>query len=238
MDKNTDKPLGRKSYGSIPHLPNGRLGPMDYHIHEGQARILTEKTRDKRDRVIVTEKLDGACVAVANIDGQIVALGRSGHRAISSPHTHIQLFSKWVTQNTDRLKQAIPNGARLAGEWLAMAHGTIYADNGDEPFVPFDLLIENKRCTFNEFIDVASDCELRPAQILSDGPPVSVDDALKLLGERGHHGALEPAEGAVWRVERDGQFDFIAKFVRHEKVDGKYFESSPVWIRSAGLLDG
>jgi hypothetical protein len=34
------KPLGRKSYGSIPHLPGSRLGPGDYCISEGQAPIM------------------------------------------------------------------------------------------------------------------------------------------------------------------------------------------------------
>ena len=74
------KPLGGKAYGSIGHLPNSRLGPGDWHIHEGQMRILTEKPR-KGDRIIITEKLDGACMAVANIDGEIVPLTRAGYRA-------------------------------------------------------------------------------------------------------------------------------------------------------------
>ena len=33
------KPLGRKAYGSIPHLPGSRIGPGDHHCHEGQRRI-------------------------------------------------------------------------------------------------------------------------------------------------------------------------------------------------------
>lgn len=31
-------------------------------------------------------------------------------------------------------------------------------------------------------------------------------------------------EGAVWRVERKGVVDFLAKYVRHGKVDGKYID--------------
>jgi len=34
--------------------------------------------------------------------------------------------------------------------------------------------------------------------------------------------ALDPVEGAVWRVERRGAVDFLAKFVRPEKLDGCY----------------
>lgn len=59
------KLIGGKGYGSIGHLSGSRLGPSDSTIHFGQERILTEKARDKHDRIIVTEKLDGSCVAQA-----------------------------------------------------------------------------------------------------------------------------------------------------------------------------
>lgn len=77
-----NKPLGGKSYGSIPHLLGSRLGPKDHHIHEGQHKICTERLRDNKDVIIVQEKLDGSCTAVAKINGEIVALGRSGYTAI------------------------------------------------------------------------------------------------------------------------------------------------------------
>ena len=47
------KPLGKKAYGSIALLPNSRVTPADHHCHEGQARIATEKQRDRHDEVIV-----------------------------------------------------------------------------------------------------------------------------------------------------------------------------------------
>lgn len=58
--------------------------------------------------------------------------------------------------------------------------------------------------------------------IIHSGPSISID-AVKELISYSHHGAIDPVEGAVWRVERDGQVDFLAKWVRPEKVDGKYF---------------
>ena len=79
------KPLSRKAYGHIGHLPGSRLGEGDHHVHEGQARICTLKARDKHDRIIVQEKVDGSCCAVAKIDGAIVPLIRAGYRAEQSP---------------------------------------------------------------------------------------------------------------------------------------------------------
>ena len=56
------KPLGMKAYGSIGHLPESRRGPGDHQIHEGQARICTEKARDKHDfmaKYVRPDKIDG-----------------------------------------------------------------------------------------------------------------------------------------------------------------------------------
>ncbi len=51
------------------------------------------------------------------------------------------------------------------------------------------------------------------------------------LGTYGFHGALDPVEGVVWRVEHRGKVDFLAKFVRPDKVDGLYLEKGApiVW---------
>src|SRR3989442_5967093 len=80
------KPLGIKAYGSICHLPGSRLGPGDHKLNPGQAKILTEKTRDKHDLIIVQEKLDGSNVAVARVSSQLIPLGRAGYPAISSKY--------------------------------------------------------------------------------------------------------------------------------------------------------
>ena len=73
-----------------------------------------------------------------------------------------------------------------------------------------------------------------PPAVLHRGGPLSITDAMALLAEYGFHGATEPVEGAVWRVERNELIepgkggarrrvvDFLAKFVRPDKVDGTY----------------
>ena len=214
------KPLGKKAYGSIPHLQGSRTGPKDYHIHEGQALICTVKARP-HDRVIVTEKLDGSCVAVAKVDGQIVPLIRAGYAASSSPHKQHHLFVDWVSQNAQQF-EFLPEGWRLVGEWLAMAHGTIY-EYGD-PFVAFDLFnADNNRLPYDTFKAAVISADIDFAHVISDGPPISIEDVLDALGDNGFHNALEEVEGAVWRVENNGKFDFMAKYVRSSKIDGKYF---------------
>ena len=219
------KPLGRKAYGSIGHLPNSRLGPGDHSVSEGQALICTKKARDKHDLIIIQEKLDGSCCAVARIDNLLVPLGRAGWTAVSSPHFQHRLFDSWVMENSDRFSW-LREGERVVGEWLALAHSTRYK-LWHEPFVPFDIMrIDkpyDKRALFNEFSErIVATCLVTPF-VVSVGGPMAAEFALKSAQERNYHGAIDPIEGVVYRVERQGRVDFLAKFVRADKVDGKYF---------------
>jgi hypothetical protein len=221
------KPIGRKNYGSIPHLPSSRMGPADRKISEGQARIATLKLRDKHDTVIVQEKLDGSNVGVAMQDGKIFALTRSGYEAHTSPYQQHHEFSEFVKANEERFRSVLTDGCRLCGEWLTDAHGTIY-DLPHEPFVAFDLICgKNKRTTYLAMKETIGGSFVMPYEI-SVGPAVSVADALEALGKFGKHGATEQIEGAVWRVERKGIVDYLCKYVRPDKVDGKYMNGERI----------
>jgi hypothetical protein len=229
------KPLNGKAYGSIGHMPQSRVGPGDWHVHEGQARICCEKPR-KGDRIIVTEKLDGACMSVANIDGQIVALSRAGYAASDALYEHLREFVPYVERNRDRFSALLSPGERVVGEWLAMAHGTIYDPyhDGFAPFIPFDIFRGNGRILRDEFVSSCDRVGLTTAHCVHDGvEPMSIEAAVEALGPRGFHGSTEAVEGAVWRVEREDRVDFLAKFVRKDKIDGAYLPNiamrDPIW---------
>lgn len=214
------KPLGRKNYGSIGHLPCSRMGPADHACHPGQQRICVEKSRDRHDLIIVTEKLDGSNVGIANVDGQILALGRAGYLAQTSKYEQHQLFADWVRRDRQRWCGALRPGQRLVGEWMAQAHGTRYAlPHG--PFAAFDLMEGERRLPFDTLAAVCAAHEIPMPRLLHRGGPLSVEAAMALHGA-GDHGCLDEPEGAVWRVERNGQFDFMAKWVRPDKIDGKF----------------
>jgi len=223
MSRATIKPLGGKCYGSIPHLPGSRVGPGDYTITPGQARILTVKPRDAKDRIIVSEKVDGSNVGVARVDGVLIPLIRAGYAALSSQYEQHQLFAAWIFERLNQFEWLI-DGQRVCGEWLAQAHGTRYQLRHD-PFVVFDVFTGDQRWPYDAMQAAINTHGLIATHLLSDGPPVSIDRAMSLLGEYGHHGAIDPAEGVVWRVEHDGKVDFLAKYVRPGKVDGSYLSS-------------
>lgn len=214
------KPLGIRAYGHIPHLSDSRMGPGDHHCHEGQARICTERVRDRHDEVIVTEKLDGTCVAVARQGDTLCALSRRGYLCASSPFEMHHVFGAWVEQNSQRFFDLLYDGSRIVGEWLAQAHGTRYKLTG-EPFVAFDLMVGHERLAYGDFLARIGGRLVVPHE-LHRGGALSIPEALARLGQHGFHGAIDAVEGAVWRVERRGRFDFLAKYVKPWKVDGCY----------------
>ncbi|MGB8698962.1 MAG: RNA ligase family protein [Thermosynechococcaceae cyanobacterium] len=247
------KPLGIKNYGSIAHLPNSRMGEGDHKCPEGQASIATFKTRDKHDRVIVQEKLDGSNVGVALVNGVLCPLGRAGYLAAESPYEQHWRFAEWVFSQQDRFLAVLHEGERLCGEWLMQAHGTRY-DLPHEPFVVFDLMHGSKRSTYAELSQRVSNYEFVLPRLLHEGTPFSLEAALDAIAISGH-GAVDPVEGAVWRVERNvlvdpgrggerrWDVDFLVKYVRPDKIDGSYLpgvngHTEIIWNTSRQVAQG
>jgi hypothetical protein len=226
------KPLGIKSYGTIPHLEGSRITPSDKHCHEGQTRIATIKPRDRHDVVIVQEKVDGSNVGVALFNGEILALTRAGYLAHTSPYEQHWHWDNWVKANESRFRYVLNEGERICGEWIMQTHGTKY-NLWHEPFVAFDLMKEHERLPVHELQNRLIRGNFVMPHILHEGQPITIDYALSLLGEHGFHGAIDKAEGCVWRVERQSKVDFLVKFVRPDKTDGIYLpevsKQQPVW---------
>lgn len=225
------KPLNRKNYGSIAHLPCSRMGPADHACHAGQQRIATEKARDRHDVIIVTEKLDGSNVGIARVEDHICALGRAGYLAQTSKYEQHQFFAAWVRGREGFWREVLSPGERLVGEWMAQAHGTKYTLPLG-PFAAFDLMAGESRLPFAALKDRCEKFCIPMPRLLHVGAALSVEQAMALHGD-GAHGCLDDPEGAVWRVERRGEYDFMAKWVRPDKVDGKYLPEvsnlPPVW---------
>ncbi|MDY7232563.1 RNA ligase family protein [Hyalangium rubrum] len=217
------RPLGGKAYGSIPHLPGSRTGPADRHLAPGLARRCTDTARDGAEHVVVLEKLDGSCVAAARLGDTLVALGREGRLAAHSPNEARRLWAAWVAANADRFLAILQPGERLVGEWLALAHGTRYA-LPHEPFVCFDLMRERERLPWRELVERARAGGFVTPGLVHEGGALSIEAAMERLRGGGFHGAVDPVEGAVWRVERrvgeTVRVDFLAKYVRPDKIDG------------------
>lgn len=217
------KPIGIKNYGSIPHLSNSKLGEGDYYIGEGQERILTIKARDRHDNILVFEKYDGSNVGIAKFKNKIFALTRAGYEAKTSPYKQHHYFANWVRKRELLFDDMLKNGERITGEWLAQAHGLVYKIEV-EPIVFFDYFTpDNERNLFEELGSKAIEYGLQLPRKLHEGQPITVDQLLPVLNEKTKGiESVELPEGMVYRVERKGKVDFLAKWVRKDFTTGKY----------------
>lgn len=218
------KILGHNSYGSIPHLKSSKFGMGDYAIPSGQEKILTKQSRDHRDVVIVTEKLDGSNVAIYKApDGAIVPLTRRGYHCWESPYKQHHLFAKWVEQRTSFFQERLSCEERLCGEWLVQAHGIKYnLVDSLSVFAPFDIMVGHHRSSYLDLTWRFGDALTLP-RLISYGPSVSVKWVSSVLKQPSSSHYCTKPEGAVWRVERAGAFDFMAKWVRPDMECGQYF---------------
>jgi hypothetical protein len=212
-----DKPLGKKAYSKIPHLPGSRTGSSDRVAPLQLAQRCTVKC-GPGETVVVQEKLDGSCVAVALLGGEVLALGREGWRAELSDNPGRRMFARWVTVHAARFAEVLREGEWMVGEWLALAHSTRYRLS-HEPFVVFDVCSGDGALSTAQLDERLGPKFARP-HVLHRGEAVSLEVIDARLGELGHHGALDRAEGAMWRVERGDAVVTRAKFVRPGKTDG------------------
>lgn len=215
------KPLGGKAYGSIGHLPNSKLGPGDHSIGEDQAALLTHRINPQhhKSRVVVQQKIDGACCAVAKIGGVVVPLGRAGYPAATAPHQHVRDFHAWAMARRDAFDALLSEGERVVGEWLGAQHAIAYLIRSDaHKFVAFDLMRGRTRCLHDETASRVEAVGLVAAHTIHVGAPLPVTDAwLRLLLVRGGFGVLSyqaDPEGLVYRYEHKGMVKFLGKWVR------------------------
>jgi len=134
-----------------------------------------------------------------------------------------------------RLSAGTRQGPEASATETIHAHGTRYALM-HEPFVAFDLMVGHERLPYAQFWSRAGAFFPTP-HVVHVGGSFGVAETMAALGSTGFHGALDPVEGAVWRVERETKdvwaVDFLVKWVRPDKVDGLYLPEvtggEPVW---------
>jgi hypothetical protein len=240
------KPLNGKCYYHIPHLSGSKRGSGDHTCNIGDEIRATVKVKDRHDRIIVQEKLDGSSVGVVKLDdGYCMPLIKSGYMACHSKYVfHRRHFVTWVWENYHRFNSMLDVGERVCAEWMILAHGTRYI-LPHEPFVVFDIMRENKRICYDVLKERTSKYGFITPHVIHVGGSLSINDAMNKLGTYGYHGAIDPAEGCVWRIERNELVDrwnnsgprewtveSLVKYVRSDKQNGIYlkekFEDS-IW---------
>ena len=225
------KPLKGRNYGSIPHLSTSKLGFHDKFIEPGQESILLKKPRDKHDYFYVTEKLDGTNVGILKKNGKLIPLQRSGYRCLDSPYEQHKQFYKWALGggNNCKFKELLNEGERIVGEWIWQASGIHYKVNRRKAlFTAFDIFnSDNTRKPYSATYMLCMQYNInRPRLLYSSSKKIDLDFCIDRLNQP-VKSDITPVdgqlpEGLVLRCERNGQFDFMAKWVRPDYLPGRY----------------
>jgi len=208
-----------KKYPSICHLPNSKHGRDDKGIQKGMADYFESKYRPDT-RIIVTEKVDGSNVSIFNDNGKIMALSRGGYDAEFSNYQHHREFAKWV-KNLGNIGSSfiLPVGHRVIFEDLSVPHGTIYKK------IPKLLLIDWKTRDGRLPWENIHFLGIPKVQVVYSGAvPVSTDCINRVMPKKGFYGAKGGYEGLVYRMERFGEFQQLAKWVRSDCEPLKYLK--------------
>ena len=220
----TQAAIGR-AYGRIPHLPGSAMSSDDIVAD----RELAELCLSRASRVRIEEKLDGSCVAVWATEDRLVATARSGNPCEESSLVQHRLFAHWAAAHASCFHRVLREGERVVGEWLALAHGTRYELQG-EPFVALEIVGRDGVSTPDARERLQRSGFVVP-RIVHEGSPIPVSEVVARLEPSGH-GALDPVEGAVWKVWPADSSLARAKYVLKGKHVGCYLPENgkpPHW---------
>jgi endonuclease V-like protein UPF0215 family len=214
--------LGQKAYKGIGHLPGSKSGSADRHIHAKETARLLEACPPDCE-VIVQEKLDGSCVAVYRRGREILPLGREGDITYGSRNTSRRMWADWVKIHRDLFLDILNDGEWLCGEWMAMVH-TVRYDDVTSPFVAFDLFGSDKKPKgYDALLERLEGTHIPTPALLHRGDALTIEAAMAALRTKGAK-TQGIAEGAVWRMEREGIPKLKAKYVRPDFEAGQYLE--------------
>lgn len=214
--------LNQKAYNRIGHLPGSKSRTADKHIHIRESARLLEACPPDCE-VIVQEKLDGSCVAVYRRGREILPLGREGDITYGSRNQSRRMWADWVKIHKDLFLDILRDGEWLCGEWMAMVHAVRY-DEIKIPFFAFDLFGANKKAIgYDALLERLNGTDIPTPALLHRGEAIGIEGAfehLKIKGEK----TQDNAEGAIWRLERQGVPKLVAKYVRSDFEPGKFLE--------------
>lgn len=215
-------------YPSIPHLPhNPNTSVGDVIASNDTTRVLWSSKQ-----VSVQEKIDGANLAIAIIDGHPVMRNRDkfvkkGEQRKTAAATQFKPAWNWFYENIDKFKAL--DGYSVYGEWLVAQHGLPYDALTDWFFV-YDLL-DQKTCQFVDTgvaMQKAKEAGFSTLDSIYTGELVGYDMLVEMAQGQSPYAIGHKREGVVVKVS-DGKFvTHLFKMVRSDFVQGALWDSQTI----------
>lgn len=215
-------------YPKIPLLPhNANIGPDDIVASNDTTKILwTSKT------VNVQEKIDGANLGIAIVDGHPVLRNRDkfvkkGEQRKSAAATQFKSAWNWFYQNIDKFNAL--EGYSVYGEWLVAQHGLAY-DALTDWFYVYDLL-DQQTC---QFLDPVVAMQKAKAAGFSTLDPIytgeldGYDMLVELAQGESPYATGHKREGVVVKVTDGKYVSNIFKMVRADFVQGSLWNPQEI----------
>lgn len=221
-----------RGYGNIKHLAGSRMKDSGDSLLDAALKpYFTERLQfPKRDIIFITEKVDGANVAVLKNDGKLYPVMRKGYDVRTSEYLFLRRFADFVSDNAARFYGLLNDGERVCGEWMIKTHSLFYV-LPHEPFIVFDIISSDGKQIRPSYSDVLARCArhgFTSVGVVWEGSALAVNEALNLLG-KGFHGCRSAPEGVVYRYERDGSFEMSAKYVANLSVGGDFLSDDDAY---------
>lgn len=128
-----------KGYSSIPHLSGSKMtSKEDIRLLNGE-EYFTIKTKEKKDKVLILEKIDGCCISVRRDGDTLIPATRNGFSIDDGQYAHIKAFLPFLEENKQVFLSALADGETVYGEWTFAEHGTPKSAY-KKLFYPFDIV--------------------------------------------------------------------------------------------------
>jgi hypothetical protein len=145
--------------------------------------VLDQFDRWRRHIVVISEKLDGANVAVG-FDGPLLSLQSRGHVLRGGPREkQFDLFKQWAYTHHDQLFGVLGSRYMIFGEWLYAKHRIFY-DALPDYFVEYDVYDKEEDVYLSTDLRkrLIGSLGLPAAPILHQGPFDKVSSFAKFIG--------------------------------------------------------
>lgn len=207
------------NFGSIGHLKGSKLiDSKDKLLSEKEQYKYTICKRNKKDLVIITEKIDGMNAGVIKRNGLIYPINRNGYdsRTMGTVHKELQLlgieWAKWVDSNYLKYNSILQEGERLVFENCIMQHTLKYEFKDEPVFLLAKYNSDNKKISFNELLSLARTYSIQQPPVLNIGVAISPEIIIQQY-PKGIVGVKGEIEGIVYNYEHNGTHESCAKYV-------------------------